>query len=590
MSRLVCMSARAGRLVAIAGALLAGPTAVAQHPATAVGAGAATPAAVSPSPAYPVASALPASGVLAAANAPAESPDGAPQSLDSIRSRPVSYAAAQGPSVEQYQELLRRLQAQEKALQELQQQQTVTIERLPSVQELNQRVSGLEAAAAAARNKFPQVRLSGFFQEDTGFFSQDHESIATLGHIQNGTGFRRARLQGLGNVTEFTSFSIEMDFAFAGRPSFMDVWLQQGNLPVVGNARLGQYRQPVTMDSWTNVRHLEFLERSAPFNAFDPFRRVGIMATDVSESQRTMWAGGIYATGYTYWNGVTGTSPAGSSTVYSTTGIDDRFGTTLGNGLSGALRASHLLHYDDPADGRYLLHVGGGYNYSQIGGSGTRGTDAQSFEAASIPEFYVGDPAGFPSVAAGTPNVVDTGRFLAKHYQLVHAELAGSYGSAHFQAEVMGDFVAQMNSSQSVNYSGAYVQAGYFLTGEAVGYNKLLGAMDYNVKPHTQFFGLGRNAGFGGFGAWEAAFRWSYLNLSSDKIVAANQLSTAGTPGSGSTLGVNPGILNEYTGALNWWWNEYTRLQFNLIRSDVQSNRTGFNALTIAAIRFQVEF
>jgi phosphate-selective porin OprO/OprP len=344
------------------------------------------------------------------------------------------------------------------------------------------------------------------------------------------------------------------------------------------------------MDSWTNIKHLEFLERSAPFIAFDPFRRVGIMATDTSENQMTMWAGGIYATGSTFWNGSTGTNPAGSSTVYSTTGNDNRFGTTLGNGLSGAFRASHLLWYDEPTQGRYLLHAGGGYNYSQIGGSGTTGTDAQTFEARSIPEFYVGDQAGFGTVASGTPNVIDSGRFLAKHYQLVHAELAGNYGSAHFQAEVMGDFVAQMNSTSSVNYTGAYFQCGYFLTGEACGYNKLMGAMDYNVKPYSQFLGMGRNAGFCGFGAWEAAFRWSYLNLSSDKIVAANQLSGAGTPGSGATLGVNPGILNEYTAALNWWWNEYTRVQFNLIRSDVQSNRTGFNALSIAAVRFQVEF
>ncbi len=52
----------------------------------------------------------------------------------------------------------------------------------------------------------------------------------------------------------------------------------------------------------------------------------------------------------------------------------------------------------------------------------------------------------------------------------------------------------------------------------------------------------------------------------------------------------NPGILSKYTAAMNWWWNEYTRVQFNLIRSDVQSNKTDFNALCIAAIRFHVEF
>ena len=42
--------------------------------------------------------------------------------------------------------------------------------------------------------------------------------------------------------------------------------------------------------------------------------------------------------------------------------LDNRFGTTLGNGAALALRGSHLLYYDDPSEGRYLMHVGGGYN------------------------------------------------------------------------------------------------------------------------------------------------------------------------------------------------------------------------------------
>ena len=145
--------------------------------------------------------------------------------------------------------------------------------------------------------------MSGFFQEDTGWFNQDAKSKDQLGDVQNGTGFRRARLQALGKLSEFTNFSIEMDFAFPGRPSFMDVWGEQTNLPL-GTVRIGQYRQPVTMDSWTSIRHLEFLERSAPFIAFDPFRRVGIMNYWISDSQRTMLAGSIYAAGWTFWNSV----------------------------------------------------------------------------------------------------------------------------------------------------------------------------------------------------------------------------------------------------------------------------------------------
>jgi phosphate-selective porin len=53
---------------------------------------------------------------------------------------------------------------------------------------------------------------------------------------------------------------------------------------------------------------------------------------------------------------------------------------------------------------------------------------------------------------------------------------------------------------------------------------------------------------------------------------------------------INPGVLNEPTVALNWWWNEYMRVQFNYIHSMVQSNNSGFYATDIFALRFQTEF
>jgi phosphate-selective porin OprO/OprP len=286
-----------------------------------------------------------------------------------------------------------------------------TIEPLPNVEGVEgyyQRLAELEAAARAANAKMPLVRLSGFFDWDTAWFSQDAGSIATLGKIQNGSGFRRARLQALGKVTEQTNFSLEMDFATAGHPSFFDVWMEQMNLPVVGTVRLGQFRQPVTMDSWTSVRHLEFMERSAPFQAFDPFRRIGIMGWANSEDGRTNWGYSMYGTGFTYWNG--------TATQYGSSG-DSRNGTLLSSqgGVSLATRATHLLYYDEPTEGRYLLHLGGGFNFSEIGGNGTTGSDARTYQARAFPEVFVGDADGSYVTAAGTPSVVDSGKFLANN-------------------------------------------------------------------------------------------------------------------------------------------------------------------------------
>ena len=380
-----------------------------------------------------------------------------------------------------------------------------------------------------------------------------------------------------------------MDFGDAGggRPSFQDVWGEQTNLPFLSNLRIGQYRQPITMDSWTNIRHMEFLERSVPFQALDPFRRVGLMAWRLSEDESTMLAYSFYGTGATFWNG--------ANTTYNTMGVDDRFGTVIGDqgGVSFAIRGSHLLYYDEVAEGRYLLHIGGGYNFSEIGGNGfNRDSFARTYQARAIPEFFVGDPAANGLTSGGTPFFVDTGRFFATSFNLYHAEFAGNYGPAHFQTEFIASAVNQLNGP-TVFYPGAYFQCGYFLTGESVGYNKSAGALDYNVKPFSEFFGLGPNRGMCGWGAWEVAARWSYLDLSARNINASNYvIGPPGSPASDATTPPtsNPGVLNESTVALNWWWNMYTRVQFNWIHAMLDNNIRGFSSTDIYTARFQIEF
>ena len=443
-------------------------------------------------------------------------------------------------------------------------------------------------------NPFPLVRLSGFFQYDTGWFNQDAASKAVLGNVQNGSGFRRTRLQALGKLTEHTNFSIEMDFASPGRPSFLDVWGEQTNLPL-GTVRIGQFRQPISMDGWTSVRHLDLMERSLPMLAFDPFRRVGVMNWWNSESGRTLIAASIYGAGATYWNSIQNGST--SQTQYSVLGTDDRYATMLGNGVGAAIRGAHLLYYDEPTDGRYLMAVGGSYNFSQIGGS-SGDVGGNMYRATTFPEFFVGDSIASNSVLGSTPNVLDTGRFLAHNYSLYNLEWAANYGSFHLQSEWFGTAVAQYGGPL-VFYDGAYAQCGYFLTGESAGYAKNMGAMDYNCKPFSEFFGIGHHRGICGWGAWELAGRWSYVDLQTNRIKASNyaagtNLTTPGTSGGfltgPSASNPNPGVVNESTVGLNWYWNQYTKMQFNWIHNILSSQYHGVSNMDIFACRLQAEF
>ncbi|MFN7276988.1 MAG: porin, partial [Betaproteobacteria bacterium] len=84
---------------------------------------------------------------------------------------------------------------------------------------------------------------------------------------------------------------------------------------------------------------------------------------------------------------------------------------------------------------------------------------------------------------------------------------------------------------------GAYVSAAFMLTGEEAGYNKAVGVPE-RIIPNREF-----SLKQGTWGAWQAALRASYLDLSSGPV--------------------DGGRIAETTLGLNWWWNRYLRWQLN---------------------------
>lgn len=474
---------------------------------------------------------------------------------------------------QQYQELVQRLEATESELQALRSRtmpqlsssndgttwtstfdQQPEIQRLPSIES---RVSQLEEAAKQAKSpKYPTVNLTGFFHYDTGHFYQDDASRATLGDIQDGSGFRRARLAATGSVAANMNYILEMDFGVGGRPSFMDVWGEVTMLPVLGTVRIGHFRQPFSMDALTSIKSLTFLERSLPFQALLPFRRIGVMAYDNSEDLNTTWAYSVYRTDSRNYTEL-------GDTLYATNLTDN-------GDISASTRVTHLLWYDEPADGRFMLHIGGAYNYSVLGVDPTN--DTRTYRANAIPEFFVGDPtaAGNANLQR-TPVFVDTGAIPAYDLHLLGVELAGVYGPAYFQAEYMQTYVNRTGGARSLAFDGAYAQVGYFLTGEHRAYNRKGGVFD-RVVPFEDFFAVDR--GFCGWGAWELAFRWSYIDLNNDNVAG--------------------GKLTNLTTGLNWYWNPHAKLQFNWIHAMLSDRGTamppGRGGTDIYALRFQVDF
>jgi phosphate-selective porin OprO/OprP len=413
------------------------------------------------------------------------------------------------------------------------------------------KVAALEkevAAMKASSKKLPNVTITGVAQIDGVAFSQDDASVAQYGPIQNGADIRRARLGAKGAIADNMNYFFQMDFGFVGRPTFTDVWVEWTQLPVLGNVRVGQWKQPFSLEVVSSFRYTTFMERSSMFQAFTPFRHLGIGFYDHSADLNWTWAASMIRTG------------------------QDQYGNSLstdgGNGVVG--RLTHLLWYDEPADGRYYSHIGGAYYYNR--------PPRDTVRFRSIPEIFVGEHAAgavgtsgqaIPGALNGTPFFVDTTNILADNVHTFGAENLTVHGPWSFQAEAMAAVVDQQVGGTATLW-GTYAQVGYFLTGEHRPYDRIAGAID-RIKPFEDFFMLRTDgAHCYGLGAWEVAARWSYIDLN-DGTIVGGQMSNV-------TLGVN------------WYCNPYCKVVFNCIHSFAEA-RTGVDTETTAyGLRAQYDF
>jgi phosphate-selective porin OprO/OprP len=445
----------------------------------------------------------------------------------------------------------------------------------------------LSALPEKKKDGFPTVKLTGFTQLDDGNYSQTALNRATVGDAQNGVGFRRARLAAYGKVTEFTNYIVEMDFATAGRPSFFDVYGEQTNLPWLGSVRIGQYVQPFSVDAMSGFRNLPFLERSLPFLAFVPFRRVGIESYNSTEDQRLNWAYSGFKTGG--FNN----APLG----------DDRYATDLGNvgGYSFSTRLTYLLYYDELAVDRYLWHIGGAFDYSRLGENNAPGSGASGnagggpspfYQSKVLPEFgtlgYSENSQSFGNAVSGTPTMIDSGKYAASAFELYGVETVAQAGTVSFQSEWMATVVNSVVGP--IFYNGAYAEVMYRPTGETRPYDKTTGALK-NVVPFTDFFGLGRSGGFGGWGALELAARLSYVNeVNPTSLNGHYYNSTTNTFTAGATGRAGNGTLTDTTLGVTWFLNAHTKLQFNWIHCMLDNVVKGYSIADLWVSRFQIDF
>ena len=308
-------------------------------------------------------------------------------------------------------------------------------------------------------------------------------------------------------------------------PDVKDAFLSMNDIPYLGRFRIGNFFVPFSLEQVTNEAFTVFMERSIPTQGvFTPDREVGIAFYNVTADQNFTWSYGLFFDSISE-------------------GLKERIDDNQGYRISS--RVTWLPCYDEPSNGRYLLHTGLGVLYTA--------DQNDSVRFRTRPHIHEG------------PRLVDSGVLAAGSYTTGNIELAAVCGPITVQSE---GFIANvdLNSGNPVNLYGAYVHLSYFLTGENRVYERFgqNGAQFGRLVPYSNFFLV---PGCGGSGAWEFKIRTTYLDLSQ----------------------VESGRYNDLTVGFNWYWNDRVRVMFDWIHP-ITSAETTFGKTTSDIVGMRFDF
>lgn len=356
----------------------------------------------------------------------------------------------------------------------------------------------------------PTHRIRGRLFFDHVMFDDDS---ALGGDRENETGFDTARMGMEGSIFENVKYQIEVEFE-GEEVDFKDVFMEVNQLPWAGNLRVGHFYEPIAgLEEVSGSRYQMFMERSLATTALIPSRSFGAMAWDYRQEPDVYWALGAF-------RHESDDSPPGRGLIRGDSGD-----------WSLTSRLAWTPYYDEPSDGRYVVHLGMGYSYR---------TDAEQVLFRTITEL--GNQGGF--LAATVPG--------DQNYSLFSPEFLLIRGPLSVQSEW------HYAASGPDDFWGGYIETGFFLTGDHRGYDR----KKKNItRPRIieDFFTVLTPSGLcKGSGAWEWKARWSYVDLShgADPLPAVTAQSR--------------GRQNNFLTGFNWYLNSYTRVMFDYLYEDVR--------------------
>lgn len=304
-----------------------------------------------------------------------------------------------------------------------------------------------------------KLRIGGRLQVDAAVYNEDVASH------NDGTEIRRARLYASGNPGNNWAYRLQYDFTGSGIDGIRDAWLAYRGLDLF-DIRVGHFKEPFS--NRVSSKHFLFLERGLPDVVFDIGRNIGVGLTRSGKNWSI--AGGLFGEG-----------PDGAS--------DDN---DEGFGASGRVTYAPLF------EKTHVWFLGASAAYRSTGSD-------DLLRLRARPDSHVTDT-----------HLVDTGDFDVDSYNRFAAEMGYVYGSFHLEGEYYYASLERDNDANpDLDFSGFFVQGGWFLTGESMSFNPVISTFG-RVSPNDA-------VDDGGIGAWQVALRFSSLDLTDEDILGGEQ-------------------------------------------------------------------
>ncbi|MDB5307900.1 MAG: oprO 1 [Gemmataceae bacterium] len=416
-----------------------------------------------------------------------------------------------------------------------------------------------------------RIHVGGRFQFESVWWNQNPRLTGTppgnggvpasgpgagVGALDDGMFFRRVRFRTDGVGYENYEYVLEVDFEQLNFVTFDHMWFGAKD-DTLGSIRIGQHKVPQGMEMMGSDYHLTFLERSSLSDAF--------------------WT--LFAPGVFYANDFFNKNVTFQTMFHKIQPLNFYTGQFGSGQYAETSRLTWTPLYDK--EGAEVVHVGGSYQWRQAnlgrlvqpGGTGSAFGDTQNVVTfRARPELR--DATGIGAVnflGDNSSRWVSTGFLIANHVQTISPEFLAILGPFSVQAEAAFSYV---NGAKTIfpgdgstvgtahgnpMFWGSYIEASYFLTGEHRGYDRRFGTYDRPTVGENAFVLRGEDGRFHlGTGAWQVAYRYSFLDLNNNAI--------------------NGGQLLQHTIGLNWYLNDNAKLQFqysNISRNVIAPANSG---------------